>query len=91
MTRVQYVNWLLNQCVGQILEIVGVDTKTLGDLQNVLKGGNFEVHGPNGEIFKSSDLRDKCILVKAERCKHGAEGPGAFAPLFAFLYHFSFI
>lgn len=69
MTRVQYVNWLLNQCVGQILEIVGVDTKTLGDLQNVLKGGNFEVHGPNGEIFKSSDLRDKCILVKAERCK----------------------
>ena len=29
MTRVQYVNWLLNQCVGQILEIVGVDTKTL--------------------------------------------------------------
>ena len=69
MTRVQYVNWLLNQCVGQILEIVGVDTKALGDLQNVLKGGNFEVHGPNGEIFKSSDLRDKCILVKAERCK----------------------
>lgn len=69
MTRVQYVNWLLNQCVGQILEIVGVDTKTLGDLQNVLKGGNFEVHGPNGEVFKSSDLRDKCILVKAERCK----------------------
>lgn len=59
---------LLKQCISLILEMVGVDTKTLGDLQNVLKG-DFEIHGPNGVVFKSRDLRDKCILVKAEKCK----------------------